>query len=233
MRQISKTLIRSGIVGLLAASALSAQTGVAPQQIALPCIAIDYVGAEPGKPFTADYISRVSNDTSGVNANTTEVDDLVARDSSGRIRFEKHVKLPDDAETRILTSPDGGKLTVTNKLLKTLITIHDCFNGKTVSIQPGMQIAWVKETGGPPAPRQRIRPYRSLASTLLGRKLPPDLIVEDLGYKEIEGVMAHGIKVTNLGGEKDGEWSGKPMSVNETWEYLKTLRPQYRKSNST
>ncbi len=141
----------------------------------------------------------------------------VARDSAGRIRFEKHMQLPDDSEQVTLTTRDGGRLTPTKEMLKSSITIFDCPNGKTISIQPGLQIARVWQRGSASTSPQRSRPYSSPSSTLLGRKLPPEISVEDLGYKEVEGIQAHGIKVTHQGTEKDGEWNGKPVSIYETW----------------
>jgi hypothetical protein len=76
---------------------------------------------------------------------TTELDEIIARDSAGRIRFEKHFVLPGDDETTTLTTREGGKIIVTNGLLKMSISIFDCSKGQIINLQPGMQIAWFKE----------------------------------------------------------------------------------------
>jgi hypothetical protein len=48
-------------------------------------------------------------------------------------------------------------------------------------------------------------------------KTPPNVSVEDLGTKGIQGFQAHGLKITQLGAEKDGEWNGRPLRAIEEW----------------
>ena len=59
-------------------------------------------------------------------------------------------------------------------------------------------------------PNERVyssQPYKS----------SPNLLVEDLGIKDIHGVSAHGVRHTTLGTEVDGDWSGKSLRESEEW----------------
>jgi hypothetical protein len=56
-----------------------------------------------------------------------------------------------------------------------------------------------------------------LIGGLLSGKASPNVSVEDLGYKEIEGIMAHEIRSTILGTDKDARWNGRPMRISESW----------------
>jgi hypothetical protein len=48
-------------------------------------------------------------------------------------------------------------------------------------------------------------------------KTPPNIAVEQLGTREIQGISARGVRTTTLGTEKDGDWSGKPIRETELW----------------
>jgi hypothetical protein len=87
----------------------------------------------------------------------------------------------------------------------------------TIQVQPGMQIARV--TKGVPAaePKGPPRPYSIRVTNFLSGKPRPDISVEDLGYREIEGISARGVRLANLGTESDGDWNGKPVRISETW----------------
>ena len=50
-----------------------------------------------------------------------------------------------------------------------------------------------------------------------GMKLPPNIIMEALGNREIRGIQACGVKTTTLGTTEDGDWSGKPIREEELW----------------
>ena len=54
-------------------------------------------------------------------------------------------------------------------------------------------------------------------SQLVDIKTRPDVPVEDLGYKKVEDIRAHGTRITFRGNEKAGDWKGKPVSVTEIW----------------
>ena len=52
---------------------------------------------------------------------------------------------------------------------------------------------------------------------LSASRTSPNVSVEDLGTKTIEGFQARGIKTIWLGTEKDGEWNAKPIRALEQW----------------
>jgi hypothetical protein len=145
--------------------------------------------------------------------------EFVARDGDGRIRFEKHggFRPAGDEEKVIMHTRDGGQIETTPEALGISILIFDCPDSMTIQIQPGMQIARV--TKGVPAagPNGPPRPYSTRVTNLLSGKPRPDISVEDLGYREIEGISARGVRLTELGTESDGDWKGKPVRITETW----------------
>ena len=65
--------------------------------------------------------------------------------------------------------------------------------------------------------RPNDHPYFDTVSQLINTKTRPDATVEDLGYKKVEDMQAHGMRITFRGGEKDGDWKGKPVAVAEFW----------------
>jgi hypothetical protein len=142
--------------------------------------------------------------------------ELVARDSDGRIRFEKHggFRPAGDAETLVLHTRDGGQIETTRETMGISILI---FGGARTLIQPGMRVAHVTKESPPAKSNRPLLPYSIRVTNLLSGKPRPDISVEDLGYREIEGISARGVRLTNLGTESDGEWNGKPVRITETW----------------
>jgi hypothetical protein len=183
------------------------------------CSGINYLGADSSNPFTADYVTTSTMPSSSGIPKTSVQRENVARDSQGRIRFEKHgvSQPPDDRKTVTLETPDGKPFTVTREEYGTLIEIFDCASGTFIRIQPGMRIAMVKEDTRPsPAPRSN-HAYSAPYIPGPGVKIPPNVTIEQLGTREIQGIPARGVKITTFGTEKDGEWNGKPISETELW----------------
>ena len=97
-----------------------------------------------------------------------------------------------------------------------LINVFDSPDGKDYTIQPGMQIAHVREQVPCQALSAQDRRFSPLFMTPLLGKPNPAFMAEDLGEKQIEGISAHGIRTTQLGTDED-EWKGKPISISEIW----------------
>lgn len=57
----------------------------------------------------------------------------------------------------------------------------------------------------------------SLFDFLTSGPRPPNVIFEDLGFKEVEGISTHGYRETIRGTEGDGEWNAKTRYVMESW----------------
>src|SRR5258706_341706 len=122
MPRISRLLVGSGIASLLVAPALLAQTA-APVKTTGSCLATDWIGVMPNNPFTAQRVSKSLMKSPNGTEKTMETIEKIARDRDGRIRFEKHTRLPGDEEEVTLTTHEGESLRVTNEILKTSILI--------------------------------------------------------------------------------------------------------------
>ncbi len=224
MSHLAKTLLRAAFAMLLAAPAASAQIQnpsptPSPDQHLRHCGGTIYIGGQTANPFTAKRTTKATTILADGTRQLTERVEFLARDSDGRVRIETPgIRQPaGNEEIVILHTRDGGKIETTRETMGSSILIFDCPDSMTIQIQPGMQIAQV--TKGVPAaePKGPPRPYSIRVTNLLSGKPRPDISVEDLGYREIEGISARGVRLTNLGTESDGEWNGKPARITETW----------------
>jgi hypothetical protein len=219
MLQTRRTVPKTPVAGVLTALALL--FGMPTQaQIRKGCGGINYVGADFSNPFTAEFVTTSTIPSSAAVPKTTVLRENIARDSQGRIRFEKHgvAQPPDDRKTVTLEAPNGKPFTVTREEYGTLIDIFDCASGTMVRIQPGMRIATVKEDKSA-GPTGQIRHTYSSSAFIPGpgAKMPANMTVEQLGTREIQGVSARGARITTLGTERDGDWNGKPIRETELW----------------
>ena len=115
MSYLAKTLRRAALAMLLAATAANAQDPTptpAPDQRPRQCAGINYVGGQAANPFTAKHTTKATTILPDGTKQLTELVELVARDSDGRIRFEKHggFRPAGDAETFVLHTRDGGQI---------------------------------------------------------------------------------------------------------------------------
>lgn len=213
-KALPQSLLHSALTSVLFMCGLSAHA-----QVTKGCSGINYLGADSSNPFTAEYVTTSTMPSSSGVPKTTVSKENVARDSQGRIRFEKHgvAQPPDDRKTVTLETPDGRPFTVTREEYGTLIQIFDCASGTFIRIQPGMRIAAVKESTSAAPVVQSRHAYSAPYIPGPGVKVPPNIVIEQLGTREIQGVPARGVKTTTLGTEKDGEWIGKPISETELW----------------
>ena len=188
-------------------------------QIRKDCIGINYVGVVSSNPFTAQYRTTSTTLSASGSPRTTVQRESVARDSQGRVRFEKHgtMRTADDRETVTLVNTDGKEFTVTREELGTVIQIFDCASGKAITLQPGLRIANVKTDGGPASTVRREHAYSAPFIPGPEAKMPPSMTVEQLGTREIQGVSVRGVRTTRLGTESDGDWEGKPIWETELW----------------
>lgn len=222
MSHLGRTLLRAAFAMLLTAATANAQNPSptpTQDQRPRPCGAINYVGTQTANPFTATHTTKSTTILPDGNKQLTEFVEFVARDSDGRIRFEKHgvFRPAGDAEKFVLHTRDGGQIETTRETMGISILIFDCPGSMTIQIQPGMQIARVTKGVPAPEPKGPPRPYSIRVTNLLSGKPRPDISVEDLGYRQIEGISARGVRLAELGTESDGDWNGKPLRITETW----------------
>jgi len=194
---------------------------LAASQLPKGCIGIGYLGAEPGKPFSAQIItsSKSRTETGETKSDVSLADNFVARDRDGRIRDEKRPRELNSQSDRIvtLTWPDGTIRSIAQSTLSQMIMISDCSAGTVIQISPAMGYAIIhhqseRQQTGPP----RV-PYSAHFPPNANTKSSPNLLVEDLGIRDIEGIPAHGVRYTTLGTEADGDWNGKPLRESEQW----------------
>ena len=205
--------------GTLMAALVLVCGGPAHAQIQKGCNGVNYIGADSSNPFTAEYrTTSTTPSTQGVPKTTVQRED-VARDSQGRIRFAKHgvTRRLDDRKPVALEASDGKPFTVTQEEFATLINIFDCASGTSVVLQPGLRITRVKEGHGAPAIEPIRRAYSDPYIPGPEAKMPPNVSVELLGTREIQGISARGVRTTTLGTESDGDWSGKAIRATELW----------------
>jgi len=215
MAEIPRARTQVGIFILLAASALGTSTS-GQAQTPDPCAGVDDIGAEPGKPLSAQrVINSVTRRPDGTEQRT-ELVELVARDSLGRIRLEQRAPAkPGSDAAAVIPNEAEGKTTATTKDVPgTEIKVYDFRNGKMVWLLPDRQVATVTESCV--APAGESRPYSFFYSPL-AENTPLGFVFEDLGYKGIEGFRAHGFRRTQPGVEPDGHGHGNPNLVVETW----------------
>jgi hypothetical protein len=188
--------------------------------VGVACGMFRFVGVDQAKPFMAQRIVHsVSRNLDGTSSTVNWVE-IIARDGQGRIRFEQEssFKPADWRDAVPMSNHDIEKTMLPGDGFGPLVTIFDCPNRKSTVLQPEQQAAHVMQTCDSLPPDQNSnQPYSYPITRLLSSKLPSDVSVEDLGDREIEGIMAHGVRITGLGTEKDGEWNGKPVRIVEKW----------------
>jgi hypothetical protein len=211
MQKIPRTRPYAAIIFLLAASVLGT-VGIAQDRDL--CNGIGFIGAAPGKPFSAQHVTKhVVRSPDGTELETTGYVEYVARDSFGRIRLEQRssVDTNTDVGKAAFHAPETGTIPDREETVGTSISIYDFPTGKMVWLWPGRRDATVVETCV--SPQSGLHPYSYFATVTT----PPGEMLEDLGYKEIEGLRAHGFKNTRPAIEPDREQRGNPLIVRETW----------------
>jgi len=192
----------------------------AASQLAKSCSGIGYLGAEPGKPFSAQVITsgHSRTDTGEIKLETSLSDWFVARDRDGRIRDEKRPSKLNPQWNKVvtLTWPDGTTSSTSSFALNQVIMIFDCSAGTATQVRPAMRYATIQNRW---EPSTSIAPRLPFSARLPNPNGKPSSTyrVEDLGLKNIQGVTAHGVRLTALGTEADGEWNGKPVRESEQW----------------
>jgi hypothetical protein len=221
MSHLAKTLLRAAFAMLLAAVAANAQNpSPTPSPVQHPrhCGTI-YIGGPTANPFTAKRTTKATTILADGTRQLTERVEFLARDSDSRVRIERPgiIQPAGDEEKVILHTRDGGQRETTRESMGSSILIFDCPGSEMILLQPGMQVAHVTKQSPPAKPNRPLPPFSIRVTNLLSGKPRPDISVEDLGYREIEGISARGVRLTNLGTESDGDWNGKPVRINETW----------------
>jgi hypothetical protein len=190
-------------------------------QLPKDCIGIGYAGYEPGKPFSAQIITsgKTRTVTGEFKPDAPVIENFVARDRDGRIRDERHPVKEDSIPDRSvsLTWPDGTTRSIPQSTLNQLIMIFDCSAGTETQVRPAMRYATIQHRSEPSSSTSPRNPFSVHFLPNANVKSFPNFRVEDLEIREIQGILAHGVRLTTLGTEADGDWNGKPIRESEQW----------------
>jgi hypothetical protein len=184
------------------------------------CADVIWIGVEREKPFIAE-LTKITLESLGGEAHLLHQEtNFVARDSAGRIRQEFRVSHGELAIGGVASSHHdlntGASLVDDQGQLR--VFILDCFGGKWIELTPETHYAIARQSCvGPTMFRPNDYFRFDPVSQLVDIKTRPDVPVEDLGYKKVEDIRAHGTRITFRGNEKAGDWKGKPVSVTEIW----------------
>lgn len=184
------------------------------------CAAVFLVGVKPEKPFIAERTKITLESLGGETRLLHHETNLVARDTAGRIREEFHVSYGEMAVGGVASSHRdlNTSASLVDDLGQLRVSILDCFGGKRILLTPETLSALAEQSCVEPTMfRAAENPHFDPVSQLVNTKTWPDATVEDLGYKKIEDIRAHGMRITYRGGEKDGDWKGKPVVATEIW----------------
>jgi hypothetical protein len=168
------------------------------------------------KPFTAQMVEHIESESpAGTELKPDNVGDgnLQARDSNGRYYgglIVNKVHMP--ASSGANAADDSKPWTRKGPAIHSMIWIWDCQKGRETQVFPDLKLVRIIPNGF--LPSWQRKPGTSLYE-FLTRGQVPNRTIEDLGFKEIAGVMTHGYRETVTGTE--GEWNGKPTFVMESW----------------
>jgi len=193
----------------------------AASQLAKSCSGMGYLGAEPGKPFSAQVVTsgHSRTDTGEIKSEASFSDWFVARDRDGRIRDEKRPSGLTAKWNKVVTLawPDGTTSSTSSIAVNQVIMIFDCSAGTVTQIRPAMRHATIQNRWEPSVLTSPRIPFSDHRLPNPNMKLSPNYRVEDLGIKDIQGISAHGVRLTTVGTAADGEWNGKPVRESEQW----------------
>ena len=160
---------------------------------------VENIGIELGNAFVAQRVTQsVVRSVSGREWVSEIVDD-VARDSSGRVRFEHAQRLNPNARSETVTfaTSDGQTFTTTLGELARRIVVYEGMEDQIVTLRPGLRVAEVRAWDGEPPLLPGTRAYSSFFRHASDWIVPLNTRVEDLGVKDIEGYLAHGYRETH------------------------------------
>jgi hypothetical protein len=166
------------------------------------------VGVVSGNPFHAEIVISRSSLSESASSIPETPPVLVARDAQGRIRYERAIlefKRENNAEARL-------------KVEQQWILICDPVAQTTTQIDTMDAFAKIIRPRDSASNLRAIHP-RSFCSTQLRSKSTPSALVEHLGTQTVEGVEAHGVRITRksrLGASSGGDTSDIE-GITETW----------------
>lgn len=157
-------------------------------------IGINEIGIVSNNPFLAERVTTSVTLAADGTKHVTTYMEYVARDSSGRVRIER-LSQP--------LSPTATEAEIA--AIRRQIIICDAAAGVYTVIDTLFQTAKITEDPDPAPENMARHSWSAPFFPTPTRKLPPNIQFEDLGWKMIEGVEAHGGRLTT------------PVRVDERW----------------
>ena len=172
---------------------------------------------DEGKPFTAQMVEHIISTQPDGAERKVNSGGLWARDSGGRtyteLVFDTNGASP---KTKIERALEGvGTSSGSGPAIHSMVTISNCHTGEDITIFPELKSFRVEPNSFNSSWRRNRG--ASLYDFLTSGPRPDNAVVEDLGFKEIEGIVAHGYRETITGTQDEGEWYGKTRFVMESW----------------
>jgi hypothetical protein len=168
-----------------------------------------------GRPFTAYRVTHIVMTNPDGTARNDEFGGLLARDSTGRVYIETSRVKMEGVKGEAQQSGEGsGTDEISKDHMPFRASISDCTTATYTTLYSGAKTARVIRNGVAASPRKN---GDSLFERLTSVPRPPNIIFEDLGVKQIEGLYTHGYRETIIGTETNGAWKGKTRLVSESW----------------
>jgi hypothetical protein len=165
---------------------------------------------EEDKPFTAHLVEHIDVEQPDGTELKQDRSGLRARDSQGRFYVELNgSRIMDQIMDRIMEERGQPK----GVSIHAVSVISDCQTRQNATVYPELKRVEITPTDAVSSQSRGGSVYEYMTDS--GQL--PNRTLEDLGFKEIEGVLTHGYRVTIIGNESDGEWNGKPIFVVESW----------------
>jgi hypothetical protein len=140
---------------------------------------------------------------------------LRARDSGGRTYGELVLNTNGASpKTNIDRTLEGVERK--GPAIHSMVSISNCHTGEDITIFPDLKNFFRVEPNSFHSSWRRNRDT-SLYDFLTSGTRPDNGTIEDLGFKEMEGVVVHGYRETITGTQNDGVWYGKIRWVMESW----------------
>jgi len=199
--------MRANLPCSLAIAALFLLVAPTPTRAQCPATALDQVAVTPNNAFHAEYV------TTATKSQVTPVlprpkPRQVARDSQGRVRSESAL-----GDFQYETGADTGTTAEEH-----VIRICDPVAHTLTQIDTLNHTAKIIHAPAKTEPLASSTPSRTFCSKRLPFNHPGNQQVEDLGEQNIEGVIAHGARITNPGLHPlNGEDSSSGQSTTEIW----------------
>jgi hypothetical protein len=170
------------------------------------CVLWRNVMAVPQNPITAQFASSKMWRAQDGTETIEEKQGAIARDSLGRTYGEAHITRSRSQDPGVALSP-----------IQRTITLSDT-DKRAITVFPLLKTARINTDPTAACKPRSFEGHASLFERMTSAPwFPSNAVLEDLGFKTIDGVVAHGFRQVCLGEKGDGDWAGRPVHIVEIW----------------